>query len=370
MNGAWSTNGGGGWGGNLGNWALNAPSRVADLSLSLKPSATATITRNSRGEIFSVNLVSGGLGYTSPPTVIISGGGGYGARAVATINSGVVTGLKLVSKGGGYTSTPTVTITREVADITVLRSGSGYTGVPNLFLVNGGAYTVPPTVTFSVGAGATATATRTGGAITAITPTAVGIGYGKLGTRVVITGGGGTGATADPVITGDVNMDVSANEATDTLTVTGNAPANGVPVEFSGTDSIPAGLSLTQRYFVVNSSGSSFQVSLSVGGAPVDFTSNGSSVVFTSSEGLGRVVGYVITNQGSGYTSTPTVAVTDTQPTIPASGVAIIEDGRVTGIDLLTGGEGYLDAPHVRFSAGTGDTAIVRCLGCSHDCQS
>lgn len=364
VNGAWNS-GSGAWGGNLGTWALNAPIRAADLSLSLKPAATATATRNNRGEIVSINLVSGGLGYTSVPTVIITGGttGGYGARAVATVNNGVVTGIKLLSKGGGYTGVPTVTISRELSEISVLRSGSGYTGMPNLFLVNGGAYTVPPTVTFTIGTGATATASRSGTTVSAITPTTVGVGYGKFGTSVVISGGNGTGATAEPVITGDVNINATADEASDTLTVTGNAPANGSPVEFSGSDSIPFGLSLTERYFVVTSSGSTFQVSTTVGGSPVNFTSNGNAVAFTSTEGVGRVVGYIITNPGTGYTTNPTVTVVAKQPTIAASATAIIEDGRVTGINLDTGGEGYLDPPQVRFSAGTGEVGIVSHAG-------
>ena len=60
----------------------------------------------------SINLTSGGSGYFSGlPTVSITGGGGEGATATATVNGGVVTNIVITNKGTGYTSTPTVTIT-------------------------------------------------------------------------------------------------------------------------------------------------------------------------------------------------------------------------------------------------------------------
>ena len=56
-------------------------------------------------------LYDNGNKYTSAPTVTISGGGGTGATAVATVNSlGQVSGITLTATGSNYTSTPTVTI--------------------------------------------------------------------------------------------------------------------------------------------------------------------------------------------------------------------------------------------------------------------
>src|SRR5262249_21689229 len=56
-----------------------------------------------------INVATGGAGYTSPPTVTISGGNGVGATAVATIAGGVVTGVIVTGGGTGYTSAPAVT---------------------------------------------------------------------------------------------------------------------------------------------------------------------------------------------------------------------------------------------------------------------
>lgn len=61
---------------------------------------------------FSVALGAGGTGYTSAPTVAITGGGGSGAAATASVNAaGQVTGITVTSQGTGYTSAPTVTLT-------------------------------------------------------------------------------------------------------------------------------------------------------------------------------------------------------------------------------------------------------------------
>lgn len=53
-----------------------------------------------------------GLGYTIAPNVEITGGGGSGATAIATINPSTqkLTGVFLTNPGSGYTTTPTVTI--------------------------------------------------------------------------------------------------------------------------------------------------------------------------------------------------------------------------------------------------------------------
>lgn len=52
-----------------------------------------------------------GIGYTLPPNVEITGGGGSGASAVTTIDAnGQLTGITVVNPGTGYTSTPNVFI--------------------------------------------------------------------------------------------------------------------------------------------------------------------------------------------------------------------------------------------------------------------
>jgi hypothetical protein len=62
-------------------------------------------------ELDGINLISGGFGYADPPTVTITGGGGTGATAVASIVEGVVIDITITNPGRGYTSTPTVALT-------------------------------------------------------------------------------------------------------------------------------------------------------------------------------------------------------------------------------------------------------------------
>lgn len=58
-----------------------------------------------------VSMTNGGTGYTSAPTIAISGGGGSGATAKAFVSGGKVVRIKMLNEGSGYTSAPTITIT-------------------------------------------------------------------------------------------------------------------------------------------------------------------------------------------------------------------------------------------------------------------
>ena len=60
------------------------------------------------GALAGITVTAGGSGYTSAPTVSITGGGGSGATATAVRASGAVTSVTLTNPGSGYTSAPTV----------------------------------------------------------------------------------------------------------------------------------------------------------------------------------------------------------------------------------------------------------------------
>lgn len=77
------------------------------------PGAKATATAKgtvTSAKVTSIAVTAQGFGYTSTPTVTISGGGGTGATAVATITNGQVTAISVTAQGSGYTSVPTVTV--------------------------------------------------------------------------------------------------------------------------------------------------------------------------------------------------------------------------------------------------------------------
>lgn len=61
--------------------------------------------------IRAITLSSGGSSYETAPTVVITGGGGTGATATATVSGGVVTSITITNEGSGFTSAPTISFT-------------------------------------------------------------------------------------------------------------------------------------------------------------------------------------------------------------------------------------------------------------------
>ena len=78
-----------------------------------QPTMDFTPTGTSPMTLKSIKLVGGGTGYIKAPSVTISGGGGIGATAIATINAvtRMVTSIQLTNVGAGYTSLPTILFT-------------------------------------------------------------------------------------------------------------------------------------------------------------------------------------------------------------------------------------------------------------------
>lgn len=75
----------------------------ADTQILLNPTPSI-----SGGTLKSITVTDGGSGYTSAPTVTISGGGGSGATATATVSGGAVTAVTITAAGTNFTSDPTV----------------------------------------------------------------------------------------------------------------------------------------------------------------------------------------------------------------------------------------------------------------------
>ena len=156
--------------------------------------------------------------YTSPPAIIISGGGGTGASYTSVVTSGAITSATKVSGGANYTSTPAVQIT-----------GGGTN------------YSYPPIPNFSAGTGtgATGAATLTQGVVTSVAITSGGSGY-TASTPFLVTftgGGSGTGAlglaqvSAGGVVT-SVTLGGGANAAA-TATITAGA-VSSINITYSG----------------------------------------------------------------------------------------------------------------------------------------
>jgi len=111
---------------------LNASNdRMLNLQLYLDASgggtgaAATAVLDPATGTIFSIVVTSGGSGYVRAPGVNLTGGGGFGGMASATISGGQVTVITVTNPGSGYTTAPTATIgsTKEVSMVPAAPNG-------------------------------------------------------------------------------------------------------------------------------------------------------------------------------------------------------------------------------------------------------
>ena len=65
------------------------------------------------GTVKTINIVSGGSGYRTPPVVIFTGGGGTNAKATANLSNGSVSSVTITSGGNGYITQPTMSFFSE-----------------------------------------------------------------------------------------------------------------------------------------------------------------------------------------------------------------------------------------------------------------
>ncbi|NBV87388.1 MAG: hypothetical protein EBS01_14255, partial [Verrucomicrobia bacterium] len=169
--------------------------------------------------------------------------GGSGATATATLSNGSVGSLNLLTGGSGYSVAPTVTI---FGDAQVLATGSATISGPvsRVLVTSGGSgYSSAPTVSFSGGSGlgATGTAVVLNGSVVSVTVTGGGSAYQSEPT-VAFSGGGGTGAAARAFINGTVvgiSLSVAGSGYTFTPTVVIGTGASSVVI--NGGQSVGAG---------------------------------------------------------------------------------------------------------------------------------
>ncbi|NOT12176.1 MAG: multicopper oxidase domain-containing protein [Methylococcaceae bacterium] len=183
------------------NYAKISTGSLAQPTFDYTPSGLQTIT--------SVNLVGGGTGYTTPPTVVFTppaGAQGSGAIAKAGIGIG---GITLTRPGSGYITPPTVVFSGGLdpqgnpVDWVAYPNYASATAtiiagrVQGINVTNPGSFSQMPDVTFVGGAA--------GGASPAVTSLATVKSSGML-TKVILTNPGGSANggveyTADPVVT-------------------------------------------------------------------------------------------------------------------------------------------------------------------------
>lgn len=158
--------------------------------VSIQPRVALATAQVVNGFLVAVSISDGGYGYTNAPEVRVIGGGGNGAQAQARLVDGSVAEIIVTKPGSGYTSQPSIEIDPPpipprratgvaqmvngfVVGVELTDSGYGYSEPPRVIVVGGG------------GTGAKARAIVANGAVTGVLITETGSGYTAI-PRVVI----------------------------------------------------------------------------------------------------------------------------------------------------------------------------------------
>ena len=371
------------------------------------------------GKMSNVTVVKGGSGYTSAPTVVISGGGGSGAAATATVSAGnVVTGFVVTSAGSGYTSVPQVTLTGGGGTGATAMASSGVkvafaSTATNLVApapTAGTQHVYVRPVTFP---GTTDAAVMGSTVLVSVANTTATLGNGNSQTPSLSADGHyvAFASLATNLVAGDTNgvSDIFVYDMTQpagtpvVVRVSTPDPATALA---QGTDPMAAGFQLGSinptisadgRYVAFASldnnlaaygdavgrflsGGTAATATANVGGGAVtgfNLTAPGSGftgpapIVRIDSKGAGAtaaatisagniITGFTVTNGGDGnYASAPTVTITGGGATTNATATATISGGFVTALNVVTPGAGYTSQPVITISSGNNATATA-----------
>lgn len=197
---------------------------------------SAPILAASGNGVVSIPITSAGSGYLQAPGVVLSGGGGSGATAVATVTNGTISGITITNPGRGYTSAPTATLVGDATALgysSVATLGSGVLGANvatgGLTKLGAGSLTLAGTSTYTgqtlVSAGSLVVdGSLTGGVAVAAGGTLAG--SGSVGG--VLSGAGLVAPGNSPGILTASSVDPTSSMAF-AFELTGTAPAYGSP---------------------------------------------------------------------------------------------------------------------------------------------
>lgn len=271
------------------------------------------------GEVVGIAVTDAGEFYSSAPIVTLTGGGGTGATATATVNAaGAITAFTVTNGGTGYVTAPGVLIEAvgEGAIVEAVWEGAavGEMEIDNpgnwSFGIEEAKYINVPDVVFGApeytgpgSARATGTAVIENGLLVGINLTNAGFGYYGAPSLEIVSG---SGALVEAQFSGEK--------------ITGFNITNGGDGYLAAPDVVITG-----------------------GG--------GSGATATAVITNGRVTQINVTAQGGGYINPGDIDVTFLDPE-GAEGEAVVEDGEIVSISVTRGGFNYKVAPRVIITSG------------------
>jgi hypothetical protein len=384
----------------------NEPPKVY---LSQKPNVARAQARLD-GKVIGAAVISGGSGFSSPPTISVSSndGGGSGASLNAIIE-GPVDKVTVTSGGSGYRCSPevifglqgvpaegTASVSGSVSQISVSRGGSRYREAPAISISGAGSgaaavatisgyveyvtisdrgagYTSAPTVSFSGGGGSGATgiailSRNASGtySVSEVVVTSGGQGYSSA-PSVAFIGGGGSGAAAsstiDAAVTGVTLTQGGSGYTQNTTATAGNGDAilgvslsmsvNAVDVSYGGEYRSNPSVSFSPFGHIdsisLTGGGSGYKTLPLVG--IVGGLGTGATAACTLTGGVQSIA---VTNGGSGYLNPPIVELVggyDPSSGTRASARAVVAGGKVTSIVVDNEGSGYYEQPTVKIGS-------------------
>ncbi len=346
------------------------------------------------GLVLSEIRVTSGGAYLTAPTVVITGGGGTGATAVAQLTSGAVSGVTIISRGTGYTTAPTISFAGGNGSAAVAHSVLGFPVKRVTMTTPGSGYSYPPPViitpnpadTLAGGAIGVAVLSSGVGVVEVVTP---GTGYTSNPTVALTGGGGGTGAAATaqrgfPIATIAMSAGGSGYLTAPTVQITGDGEGASAHVIFGAALTTPVisnpGSGYTSDPTVVftggGGTGAAATVTRSFGVASIGLTAPGTgytsnpAVALSGGGGTGAtatttrtfsVASAVVTAGGSGYTAATVVFSAPPVGGTTATGTVTVASGAVTGITITDPGSGYTTAPTATIS-GDGTLATANAV--------
>jgi alpha-tubulin suppressor-like RCC1 family protein len=310
---------------------------------------TPPVTVTAELAVVKLAIKDGGSGYNSTVGLTLAGGAGTDAEVTAQSLGGPITSTVVKAGGQGYTSAPTVSVTGSgtgaavatrlgLNAITVNTAGVGYTSAPGVSLTH-------------PGAGATATAVvNSAGVVTTLTPGAGGSGY-IAEPAVVFTGGGGRGAAAKARISGGIVTGL-------TLTSGGAGYTSAPSVEIKPYEQAQAKAYLTLNSFEVIGSGAGYDVTRDqvadpfvTVSPPADFVAP--TLIVTVADGV--VTAVTVDDPGSGAYHLGETDITITAPLAAPSAPANLDctakgkviQGKLVGVTITDGGSGFTNGTTV-----------------------